>query len=160
MSPFPSHKPQNLSLGPLESEILGILWKANPITAKVIHNEILEDINRELTYSSVATILNRLEAKVWVSKKKEGKAFTWKPTVSQTSAKILKAHAQLQQFLAISNPDIVAAFADTLDDDSLEQLTAITERIQAARTARDRVQHQEQHASGNSVSTGRDEPCI
>ncbi|NEQ55528.1 MAG: CopY family transcriptional regulator, partial [Leptolyngbya sp. SIO3F4] len=99
------------------------------------HNQILEDIDRDLTYSSVATVLRRLESKGWIAKRRIGKAYHWEPLLSSDGAKILKSHEHLQQFLAASNPDIVAAFADTLDQESLDQLEAITQRIQAARRA-------------------------
>jgi predicted transcriptional regulator len=44
----------------------------------------------------------------------------------------------LQQFLAIGNPDIVAAFADSLDRSSIEQIEAIAERLQAIRKAQEK----------------------
>ena len=133
MSPFPAHRPSRLSLGPLESEILGILWQLGKTSATEIHNLILEDIDRDLTYSSVATVLRRLEQKGWIAKRRIGRAYHWETLVSADHAKVLQSHERLKQFLAASNPDIVAAFADTLDQDSLDQLAAITQRIQAAR---------------------------
>ena len=136
MSLFPTHRPKRLSLGPLEAEILEILWDVGTTSATVIHNQILEDIDRDLTYSSVATVLRRLESKGWIAKRRVGRAYHWEPLLSKDSAKILRSHDHLQQFLAASNPDIVAAFADTLDQASLDQLEAITQRIQAARQAR------------------------
>lgn len=148
MSPFPIHRPTRLSLGPLETEILNILWDVGTTSATVIHNQILADIDRDLTYSSVATVLRRLETKGWIAKRRVGRAYHWDPLLSADGAKILKSHAHLQQFLAASNPDIVAAFADTLDQDSLDQLEAITQRIQAARRAQasqKKGQHQGQH---------------
>lgn len=135
MSPFPAHRPKRLTLGPLEAEILNILWDVGTTSATVIHNQILEDIDRDLTYSSVATVLRRLEAKGWIAKRRVGRAYHWEPLLSAGSAKILQSHERLQQFLAASNPDIVAAFADSLDQDSLDQLEAITLRIQTARRA-------------------------
>lgn len=135
MSPFPAHRPKRLSLGPLEAEILNILWEVGTTSATVIHNQILEDIDRDLTYSSVATVLRRLETKGWIAKRRAGRAYHWEPLLSAGSAKILQSHERLQQFLAASNPDIVAAFADSLDQESLDQLEAITSRIQAARQA-------------------------
>ena len=57
---FPSYCPQTLSLGPLEAEIVEILWTLGPTSATAIHQHILEDIDRELTYSSVSTVLKRL----------------------------------------------------------------------------------------------------
>ncbi|HEY9597291.1 MAG TPA: CopY family transcriptional regulator, partial [Cyanophyceae cyanobacterium] len=55
---------------------------------------------------------------------------------SRQEAQVLKSHEQLNRFLAVSNPDVVAAFADSLDAASLEQIDAIAQRIQAARQAR------------------------
>ncbi|MBE9065108.1 BlaI/MecI/CopY family transcriptional regulator [Leptolyngbya cf. ectocarpi LEGE 11479] len=142
MSPFPAHRPKRLTLGPLEAEILNILWDVGTTSATVIHNHILEDIDRDLTYSSVATVLRRLEAKGWIAKRRVGRAYHWEPLLSAGSAKILQSHERLQQFLAASNPDIVAAFADSLDQDSLDQLEAITLRIQTARRAQKRQEEQ------------------
>ena len=137
MSPFPSHRPRRLSLGPLEAEILNILWDVGTTSATVIHNQILEDIDRDLTYSSVATVLRRLETKGWIAKRRVGRAYHWEPLISADNAKVLESHERLQQFLAASNPDIVAAFADTLDDSSLAQINEIAQKIQAVRDARD-----------------------
>ena len=142
MSPFPAYRPKRLSLGPLETEILDILWQLGTTSATAIHNQILADIDRDLTYSSVATVLRRLEAKGWIAKRRVGRAYHWEPLLSADNAKVLESHERLQQFLAASNPDIVAAFADTLDQDSLEQLEAITQRIQAARRVRDNYQQE------------------
>jgi predicted transcriptional regulator len=136
MPPFPEHHPKRLSLGPLETEILEILWHLGEATAKAIHDVILADIDRELTYSSVATVLKRLEQKGWVMGYREGRSIHWRSLVSRQNADILKAHDQLQQFLASTNSDVVAAFADTLDDESLTQLESITQKIQAARRAK------------------------
>jgi predicted transcriptional regulator len=136
MSLFPSRRPRNLSLGPLETEILEILWQHGQATVKEIHEQILQDPDRELAYTSVTTILNRLAKKGWVSCNKQKRAFCWQPTISAQEAKAIAAHEQLNRFLAISNPDIVAAFADRLDAASVEQLTTIAQRLQTLRQAR------------------------
>lgn len=136
MSPLPNYSPNQLSLGPLESEILNILWEFESATVKEIHDRILSDRDRELDRASVTTVLNRLMHKGWVVCHKQGKAFQWQPRISQPEAIMLRAHARLHQFLAVSNPDVVAAFADSLDAASLDQLEAIAERIRAARQAR------------------------
>lgn len=60
----------------------------------------------------------------------------WTARVTESQAKAVKSYEQLQQFLAVSNPDVVAAFADSLDTASIDQLTAIAERLKAARQQR------------------------
>lgn len=137
MVPFPINQPNNLSLGPLETEILELLWQLEPTTAVAIHQTILEDIDRELTYSSVSTVLRRLEGKGWIKSHRSGRSLIWQTLVSRHQAEMLISHRELHRFLDVSNPDIVAAFADTLDDESLNQLESITQRIRAARQSRE-----------------------
>ena len=66
MSPLPEYRPQKLSLGTLETEILEIIWDFGQATVKQIHDHILADPERELAYASVTTVLNRLTKKGWL----------------------------------------------------------------------------------------------
>ena len=138
MPPLPDYRPKQLSLGPLEAEILNIVWDLNTATVKDVHDRILLDPNRELAYTSVTTVLRRLTDKGWLTCDKQGKAFYWRPLLTKQQAEIIKAHEQLQRFLAVGNPDVIAAFADSLDEAASDQIEAIAKRIQAARQAREK----------------------
>lgn len=137
MSPLPEYSPRQMNLGPLEAEILDIIWMLGSATVREIHDRILQDPDRELAYASVTTVLNRLAQKGWLVRTQVGKIFVWRSRLSKEEAQVLQAHHQLQKFLAISNPDIVAAFVDSLDHTSLEQLDAIAQRIQLLRQQRE-----------------------
>lgn len=137
MTPLPDYRPKQMSLGPLEAEILNIVWELGSATVKDVHERILTDPNRELAYSSVTTVLRRLTHKGWLACNKRGRAFYWQPIVSRQQAQVIEAHEKLHRFLAVGNPDVVAAFADSLDSASVEQLEAIAQRIAAARRARE-----------------------
>jgi predicted transcriptional regulator len=136
MTPLPNYRPKQLSLGPLETEILNIVWKLGEATVKDIHDRILADPDRELAYTSVTTVLNRLTKKGWLSCSKQGRAFSWKPLVSLEQAQAIESYERLNRFLAVSNPDVVASFADRLDTASLDRLEAIASRIDAMRRQR------------------------
>lgn len=137
MSPLPINRPRQLSLGPLEAEILGIVWELGAATAKDIHARILSDPDRELAYPSVMTVLQRLQKKGWLRRSRHQRSYCWQPTISQSEATLLQAHARLQTFLEISNPDMVAAFADSLDAVSADKLEAIAQRIKSVRQAQE-----------------------
>ncbi|MBD2091689.1 BlaI/MecI/CopY family transcriptional regulator [Microcoleus sp. FACHB-1515] len=137
MPPLPEPRPRQLSLGPLETEILEIIWSLGTATVKEIHDRILADPDRELAYTSVTTVLRRLAEKGWLVCDKQDRAFVWRAIVSQEEAQIHQAHDRLHRFLAVGNPDVVAAFADSLDAASLNQLEAIAQRIKAARQKRE-----------------------
>jgi predicted transcriptional regulator len=136
MPPLPDYRPKQLSLGPLETEILNIVWELGCATVKDIHDRILADPDRELAYASVTTVLNRLTKKGWLSCSKQGRAFCWQPLVSLAQARAIESYEQLNRFLAVSNPDVVASFADSLDNASLDRLEEIASRIDAIRRQR------------------------
>lgn len=138
MAPLPEHTPKQLSLGPLETEILHIVWELGSATVKEIHDRILTDPDRELAYASVTTVLRRLTQKGWLACDKDDRVFRWRPLVSRQEASVLQAHDQLRRFLAVGNPDLIAAFADDLDRASAEKLEAIAQRLKAVRQAREK----------------------
>ncbi len=136
MAPLPEYRPKQLSLGPLETEILEIIWVLGNVTVKQIHDRILADPDRELAYTSVTTVLRRLQNKGWLACENSERAFIWRVLVSREQAQAIQAHQQLQKFLAVGNPDIVAAFADSLDRASMEKIEAIAQRLKQVRQAR------------------------
>ena len=137
MAPLPQHRPKKLSLGPLESEILEIVWHIETATVKNVHDIILQDPNRELAYTSVTTVLQRLTQKGWLKCSKKGRAFSWQALVSREQAQAIRSYEKLNGFLAVSNPDLVASFADSLDAASLEQIEAIASRLDIIRRQRE-----------------------
>lgn len=138
MCPLPDRRPKQLSLGPLEAEIVNIVWDLGAATVKEIHDRILTDPDRELAYTSVTTVLNRLTKKGWLLCDKQKRAFIWKAALSRHEAQVITAHDKLNRFLEASNPDVVAAFADSLDAASVEQIQAIAQRLQAVRQTREK----------------------
>jgi predicted transcriptional regulator len=136
MVPLPNYRPKNLSLGPLETEILKIVWELDSATVKDIHDQILSDPDRELAYASVTTVLTRLTQKGWLRCDKQERSFVWYPLISATETQAIQAYEQLQQFLAVGNPDVVAAFADSLDRASIDQIESIAQRLKAIRIAK------------------------
>lgn len=137
MNLWPAHRPQKLSLGPLELEILEILWSRNPLSVKEIHDQLLVDPDRELAYASVTTVLRRLTQKGWLACNSSSRVFLWQPLVNREQAHMLQAHSHLREFLALGTPEVVAACFDALDPISAEQLESIAKRIEAMRRERE-----------------------
>jgi predicted transcriptional regulator len=138
MVPLPLHRPKQISLGPLEAEILKIIWQIGGATVKDIHDIILNDPDRELAYASVTTVLNRLTKKGWLACDKQGRSFTWQPLLSEREAQVLLAYEKLNQFLAIGKLETIEAFVDHLDVASWEQLEAIGHKLKTIREAREK----------------------
>ncbi|HBC41230.1 MAG TPA: CopY family transcriptional regulator [Pseudanabaena sp.] len=138
MTPLPKYRPKQLSLGPLESELLNIIWDSTRISATDIHDRILADPDRELAYGSVMTVLRRLEQKGWIACEKEGRTLYWRTLISREEAQALTAYHQLNRFLEVGDADIVAAFANDLDRASMDKLEAIATRLKTIRQSREK----------------------
>lgn len=136
MAFLPKYRPEKLSLGPLETEILNIIWDLKDVTVKDVLDRILADPNRELAYASVTTILQRLTKKGWLICNKKGRAFYWQPLISKQQAMAINSYEQLNNFLAVSNADLVASFADSLDTASIDQIKEIASKLEEIRQLR------------------------
>jgi BlaI family transcriptional regulator, penicillinase repressor len=66
----------------LELEILKILWQDGPRTVEQVR-ESLAAGQRELTHSSVITVMNIMVRKKYLTRKKQGRAFQYRARVSE-----------------------------------------------------------------------------
>ena len=66
----------------LELEILKILWGEGPLRVQQVRDALVGF--RDLAYSSVTTIMNIMVDKKYLSRKKDGPSFVYKPRVSRT----------------------------------------------------------------------------
>lgn len=137
MAQLPKYRPKQLSLGPLESEILNMIWDSERLGATDIHDRILTNPDRELAYGSVMTVLRRLEQKGWIACEKEGRSLHWQARISREESQALTAYHQLNRFLEVGDADIVAAFANDLDLASMDKLEAIAARLKNIRQSRE-----------------------
>jgi predicted transcriptional regulator len=65
----------------LELAILKILWQKSPQTVETVR-EALAGAGRDLTYSSVITMLNIMVRKKYLQRIKRGRAFEYEPLVA------------------------------------------------------------------------------
>lgn len=70
-------------LGPLESEIMEVVWKAERALAVGDVHRALTKQGREISYSAVKAVLNNLAEKRRVKKTREGKATYFKAATSR-----------------------------------------------------------------------------
>ena len=67
----------------LELEILKILWQQGPCTVEQVR-ESLSAVDRDLTHSSVITVMNIMVKKGYLERNKQGRAFQYEAHVSDT----------------------------------------------------------------------------
>ena len=90
---MPSHQ---LELGPAELEVLKVLWDAEPATVRAVLSQ-LHRRGRRLAYTTVQTLLTRLEHKGCVKSDKTGMAYIYRSAVSRERISITRIRSILQQ---------------------------------------------------------------
>jgi predicted transcriptional regulator len=83
-------------LGPLESEIMEILWTRGRSNVR----EVVEDLERPLAYTTVMTTLDRLYKKRLLSRDKADRAFFYVPALTREQWEQARAGRWLSSFLS------------------------------------------------------------
>jgi BlaI family transcriptional regulator, penicillinase repressor len=71
-----------ISFTPRELDVMSILWRAGSGTV----TEVREELDEDLAYTSVLSVLQTLEEKGYVTHESEGRAYRYHPTVAQERA--------------------------------------------------------------------------
>jgi predicted transcriptional regulator len=68
-------------LGPLETEIMQLLWQDDRSTVKKVHRKLAQQ--REIAYTTVMTTMSRLAEKGVLNRHREGLAYVYSPAISE-----------------------------------------------------------------------------
>lgn len=68
-------------LGPLETEIMQIIWQDDRSTVKKVHRKLSQ--HREIAYTTVMTTMTRLAEKGVLSRHREGLAYVYTPAITE-----------------------------------------------------------------------------
>jgi BlaI family transcriptional regulator, penicillinase repressor len=99
-----------LDLAPLELECLSVLWPLGEGTVRDIHRALAE--SRPRAYTTVMTIMDRLEQKGIVARRKVGRAFLYLPKLSAEEARLKAVEKIVEGFFNGSSEALVAHLSD------------------------------------------------
>ena len=71
---------KNNKLHHLELDVMKVVWKLTRATV----NEVLDNIDRKLAYTTIATTMKSLEKKGYLSHQVDGRTFVYQPLVKET----------------------------------------------------------------------------
>lgn len=113
------------TLGPLEAEILGVLWAGGGwASAPEIHEQLASA--RPLAYTTVSTVLIRLWHKGHVERVRDGRSFAYRPVRTReehTAARMAQLLAGIED-----RPGALSWFLGFLDRDERAQLRRLLKR--------------------------------
>lgn len=88
-------KHQIPDVGPLEYQLLRILWKESPRTSRQVMDELNRKYRRNLKYTTIMTLLTRLVEKGLLVADRERQPFQFRPAVSRENL----VRQRLQEFV-------------------------------------------------------------
>lgn len=117
---------KSVSLGDLERKIMDVLWtEETGLTVR----EVLERLTgRDLAYTTVMTVLTRLEAKGVTTRERDGRAWRYRAAATRES---LTARAMRSPLHDLSSEDRQAAILHFLSEASVDDLDTVREAMSA-----------------------------
>ena len=113
----------------LESEVMEELWRRDEATVR----DVLEALNqgrKQRAYTTVMTIMSRLDEKGLLRRKKRGKTHIYRPAMTREEYLDARAQAEVDELVADYGDIALAHFArqlGTLDPKRREQLRKLSE---------------------------------
>ncbi len=130
----PSRKGLGQILGDLEMDVMRSVWKHGESSVR----EIQGWINRDVAYSSIITVANRLARKGLLAREKRGKTYHYAPRLNRKELLDLAARRVLSRVSDIAPPATVVHLLGSVIGDDPEALAALEEVIKKRRKARGR----------------------
>jgi len=97
---------KSFRLGDLQLKILKILWERGEITVGEMHKALIRE--QELAYTTVATMLRKMEGRSLVSHRMEGRSFVYQPSVARDAVTQGMADHLLERLFAGSLFDMMS----------------------------------------------------
>ena len=119
-------------LGELERAVMDVLWAADEdatMTVREVHAALVPD--RDVAYTTVMTVLDRLARKALVTQERAGRAFRYRPRASRAELTAELMHEALSDFTRDDRGQALVAFvgdASAADLDALRRALADLDR--------------------------------
>ncbi|HEY3740965.1 MAG TPA: BlaI/MecI/CopY family transcriptional regulator [Bryobacteraceae bacterium] len=117
---------------PLELECLKALWTLGEGNVKDVRDVLTA--SRKLAYTTVMTVLDRLEKRGKVARRKQGRKFVYTPAVSRDTLRRLAVDALIEDFFDGSETQLAqyVRSAEAPVDDGVPEETPVRSTLDAA----------------------------
>lgn len=116
-------------LGPLETEIMRLLWQDRRSTVKKVHRKLSQQ--RDIAYTTVMTTMSRLSEKGVLYRQREGLAYVYTPAITEDEFVAMVVRQVLDGLLDDYSHMTIDYLVDYLAKNSPGELNRLHEVIQA-----------------------------
>lgn len=101
------------NLGNLEQKVMEIIWEMKKCTIRDVWQKLSKD--KKIAYTTTATIIQRLQNKGLLERRRVGISFEYLPKVSQNTYTKNLARSFLKRFFTSFGEVAITSFADSID---------------------------------------------
>lgn len=120
--------------GELEYAVLSAVWDRGTASAPEIHARVGEP--RDLAYTTIAKVLDRLYAKGLLSRRRGGKAFVYTAKVPRERIDRARAGDTLRRLLGPTPRPAIATLVDAIEAIDPELIDELSRQVSARRRSR------------------------
>lgn len=121
-------EPGRRAFGELEQQVLSVLWASD---TPLIPREVQERLADPPAYTTVMTILDRLQRKGTATRTRRGRAFAYQAVVSESAVAAQHARALLAN--GHDRRAVLQGFVEVLSEDDSEELQRLLRQAQLGR---------------------------
>lgn len=114
-------------LGPLETEIMQILWQEGSSTVKKVHRKLAQQ--RDIAYTTVMTTMSRLADKGVLNRERDGLAYVYTPVISEDEFVNLVVQQVLDGLLDDYSDTAISYMVDYLAHNNPSELRRLQREI-------------------------------
>ncbi|MDY6877876.1 MAG: BlaI/MecI/CopY family transcriptional regulator [Chloroflexota bacterium] len=111
----------------LQTAVMNVLWQQDEATVAQVHASLQEE--RQLAFTTVATILSRLEKYGLLAHRTEGRQYVYRPLVSRSEVRRSQLTKLLNRFFQGNPADLVYYLINesAVDDEDIGRILALIE---------------------------------
>ncbi|QEH32339.1 Transcriptional regulator BlaI [Aquisphaera giovannonii] len=123
------------NLGELQRAVLEAVWGMGEATVQQVRDRVAEAGRGELAYTTVLSVMQKLEKAGWLGHRAEGRVYVYKPTRSRDEADSSTARALLRR---VFGGDPLRLFQHLIADEDLSDgdLAAIRKMLERKKSER------------------------
>lgn len=125
------------TLGPLETDIMQVVWGQGPVTTHDVHRRLQQ--SREIAYTTVMTVMGNLTHKGLLERRLEGRAYLYRATVTRDEiirSQVAKVIGGLMDRFTEPAMSYLIGRLGSVDEARLTDLEAEVARLRRQRAAR------------------------
>ena len=119
---------ENSSLGPLEADIMQVVWKIQKATVQDVYDELSKD--RNIAYNTVMTVMTRLAQKGVLKRQKDGRAYMYFPETTKNEVGKGMLQYVIDKIFGGAKVPVISQLLDETDlnEEELDALRKLVEK--------------------------------